>query len=118
MEPRYFNVKEIILSRNVECAYVWLTKEEDTGMFCCYIYDAEIYERNALTKHLAASRFETGMIRLNKDQCMPLQNEEIMENPQASMADRLLQEVKQILVKRDFPNSTFLAVCALKTETF
>lgn len=118
MELKSFDIKEVVLAKNMECAYVWLAKEEDTETFCCYSFDAEIYERNALTKHLAASRSEAGIIKVNKAECAKSVQQKVKGQTPTTMADKLLQEVKQLLLKRDFPNSTFLAVCTLKADGF
>lgn len=101
-----------ISSGNIECVYVWITKEKDTDEACYYRFDAEIYApAGEQPERLQPVKSESGLMKVDKTRATGklIGNEE--NSLLKSIGARILLELKGKWRKGEFPNARFLTYC-------
>jgi hypothetical protein len=101
-----------IASGNIECVYVWITKEKDTDEACYYRFDAEIYaSAGEQSERLQPVKSESGLMKVDKTRATGklIGNDE--NSLLKSIVARILLELKGKWRKGEFPNAKFLTYC-------
>jgi hypothetical protein len=113
---RHINVFRAYLeSKNIECVYVWLAKEEETEEACSYYFEAEIYGPSEdSAKHLKPAHAKTGRFEVSKLDGKGKPGFDSEEKGVLSIASRILIELRDSWHKKEFPNSKFLTFCNVK----
>jgi hypothetical protein len=101
-----------IASGNIECVYVWITKEKDTDEVCYYRFDAEIYAPGgAQAERLHPVKSESGMMKVDKARATGKLVGDGENGLLKSIGARILLELKGKWRKGEFPNAKFLTYC-------
>ncbi|MDQ9169615.1 hypothetical protein Q8A64_04235 [Oxalobacteraceae bacterium R-40] len=112
MHTKLAALRSHVASGNIECVYVWITKEQDTGDACYYRFDAEIYGRgSAEAGHLEPVKSESGLVKVDKARATGNLIGGKENSLVKSIGARILLELKGLWRKGEFPNAKFLNYC-------
>jgi hypothetical protein len=118
MYAKLETLRSHIASGNIECVYVWITKEEDTDEACFYRFDAEIYARGGeQDERLQPVKSESGLMKVDKAMATGSLIGDKEDSLARSIGARILLELKGMWRKGEFPNAKFLTYCNIGRES-